>query len=336
MRENYKAWDLNIEDFYKIQEEEEKLKFLLKFAVLAPSSHNSQPWGFLVKENTVEIYLNEKRAPKHDGNNRQVFISIGCAVENILIAANYYGYKTEVEIIAGSGNRIVNLNFKDKVVKNKEQNHLISYISKRVTNRNRYEGISESNFLNSIKNFETDSSKIFILKDGTKNEIADIALTASVEAMKAKDFRLELSKYVKSNTTRSKIGMPGFGLGIPTPISFIAPIMIKYLNMNKINHKKDNDTLKKNTPVLVVIATKEDDKKRWIETGKIYESIALRAEREGLNTAVWAAPVQIAEFHKDLQKILDTEFRPQIFFRLGQAQKDTPHSPRLCVEEVMI
>ena len=34
----------------------EKLQFLLNFAVLAPSIHNTQPWFFRVEGDTVELY----------------------------------------------------------------------------------------------------------------------------------------------------------------------------------------------------------------------------------------------------------------------------------------
>jgi hypothetical protein len=38
------AWDVRESDFPINGSDEEKLKFLLSYAILAPSSHNSQPW----------------------------------------------------------------------------------------------------------------------------------------------------------------------------------------------------------------------------------------------------------------------------------------------------
>lgn len=162
-----------------------------------------------------------------------------------------------------------------------------------------------------------------------KNQLSDIALVASISAMEDKQFRAELSKYVKPNTTSSPIGMPAFGMGIPTPISFVVLKMIKYFNMNKLSRKSDETLLKKYTPVFVIIATRRDDKISWIKTGQIYEHIALLTDSQGLKTAMWAAPIQIGEYYKNFQKILNTDFRPQAFFRLGYAVKSPPHSPRL-------
>ena len=102
MQENYKAWEVKIEDFFHLKSNLERLRFLLNFAVLAPSSHNSQPWKFRVSENEILVEPNRDRAlPSSDTNNRQLFISLGCAVENILIAADYYGFETLVEYLSG-------------------------------------------------------------------------------------------------------------------------------------------------------------------------------------------------------------------------------------------
>jgi len=40
MKSNFKAWDIKIEDFFNLKTSDKKLRFLLNFAVLAPSSHN--------------------------------------------------------------------------------------------------------------------------------------------------------------------------------------------------------------------------------------------------------------------------------------------------------
>jgi len=74
MQENYRAWDIVIDDFYKLQSLREKIRFLVRFAVLAPSSHNSQPWKFAVGEKEIVIQPDFNRAlPVSDANHRQLF-----------------------------------------------------------------------------------------------------------------------------------------------------------------------------------------------------------------------------------------------------------------------
>jgi hypothetical protein len=153
--------------------------------------------------------------------------------------------------------------------------------------------------------------------------------------MENKKFRLELFHYIKPNTTKSFTGMPCFGMNIPTPISYLAPYLIKFLNMNKLSKKKDLDLLKKQTPPFVIISTKNDEPNSWIKTGMIYEEIALMAQKNNINTAMLASAIQIKDYYKDLQKTLKTNFRPQAFFRLGYAIKETPHSPRLPADKII-
>ena len=168
-----------------------------------------------------------------------------------------------------------------------------------------------------------------------KNQIADVVIEAGIAAMDDKGFRHELSRYVKNNYTSSPVGMPLYGFGVPGPISLIAPFMMKHINMNKVNAKTDMDILKNHTPAVLVIATRDDTRKEWLETGALYERIALEAERRGISTAPSAAAIQIGEFYKKLQTILKTNYRPQFFTRIGYADASPSHSPRLQAREVI-
>lgn len=325
---------MEIEDFDRQETAMAKIEFLPNFAVLAPSSHNSQPWRFRVDEKSILVFLEEsRRLVKSYKNDRQAFISIGCAIENILIAADYYGYSIRVDYLPNSIDAplVAKILFTKEGDKKPDKDHLIFSIPKRVTNRNPYSDIMPpADFLKQIQDLSDDGIKVRIITDrDIKNAIADTALAASIAAMKDKDFRSELSHYVKPNITSSPIGMPCFGMGIPTPISFIAPILIKYLNMNKLNYKKDEKLLKEQTLALVIIESRDDNKLNWMKVGQIYEKIALMATTDKLATAMWAAPIQIGEFYKDIQKILSSSFRPQALFRLGYPLGQTKHSPRL-------
>lgn len=339
MKENYKSWAVEVEDFDRQETDVAKIKFLPNFAVLAPSSHNSQPWRFVVDGKSILVFLEEsRRLVKSDKNDRQAFISIGCAIENILIAADYYGYSIRVEYLPNSidTSLVAKILFTKEEDKKPDKDHLIFSIPRRVTNRNPYSNVAPpADFLKRIQDLSDDRMKVSVITDrDIKNAIADTALAASIAAMKDKDFRSELSHYVKLNITSSQIGMPCFGMGISTPISFIAPTLIKFLNMNKFNYKKDEKLLKEQTLALVIIESRDDNKLNWMKVGQIYERIALMTTTDKLTTAMWAAPIQIGEFYKDIQKILNSNLRPQALFRLGYPIRETKHSPRLSANNV--
>ena len=334
MKDNYQAWEIEIDGFYRQKTDEDRLRFLIRFAVLAPSSHNSQPWKFKVGDKGIMVGPEMRRAlPISDTNNRQLYISLGCAIENLLVAADYYGFATQINY---QDDRAVISLQRIKQESSQDKNHLIFSIPKSHTNRNPYDDRTPDDLFRAwIKTLANDEMRVDCITDqNVKNKIADVVIAAGIAAMDNGGFRKELSRYVKPNITKAKIGMPAFGMGIPTPISLIAPLMLKLLNMNKLTRKQDEKLLKEQTPVFVIISTKEDGPKAWMRAGQTYERVALKAEQQNTNTAPIAAPIQIGEYYKELQRILQISFRPQVFFRLGCASRSTPHSPRLLAEEV--
>ena len=77
----------------------EQVRTLLKYAVLAPSSHNTQPWRFKVADNTVSLYADRARAlPANDPDDRELTISCGCALMNLRVAAAHEGLGVTYEI----------------------------------------------------------------------------------------------------------------------------------------------------------------------------------------------------------------------------------------------
>lgn len=339
MQKNYVPWEVRVGDFFLLQSDAERLKFILNFAILAPSSHNSQPWRFRLDDSSISVFVEpSRRLVASDTNDRQLFISLGCAITNILVAADYYGYVTDIQFLpdAKDGDYAARIVFKKGVAKTGSADHLICAISQRVNNRNPYAvRLPDAVFLGKIRALGSETVQVAVITDAAiKDALADAALEAGVAAMEDVSFREELSRYVKTNVTRSGFGMPAFGMGISTPVSLFVPFLIRRFNMNRVNRKKDERVLKQFTPAFVVIATKADTKESWLRTGELYECIALMATQEGMTTGVWAAPIQIGEYYKGFQAILKTDFRPQMFFRLGYPLKDMRHSPRLLVKEV--
>ena len=75
---------------------------ILFHASLAPSGHNSQPWFVRVlNQNEWIIGVDpDRRLPAVDPGNREVMLSIGAFAENLAIAAQTFGLKAEMEVIA--------------------------------------------------------------------------------------------------------------------------------------------------------------------------------------------------------------------------------------------
>jgi hypothetical protein len=77
---------------------------ILYLASLAPSSHNTQPWTVRIAEPKRWVIGSDKKRwlPAVDPDNRELLLSIGAFLENLVIAAGTYGYETDVQITAKS------------------------------------------------------------------------------------------------------------------------------------------------------------------------------------------------------------------------------------------
>ncbi len=70
---------------------------LVRYATLAASGHNTQPWRFRIGDNRIEVLADfSRRTPVVDPDDHHLFASLGCAAENLAIAARACGRSGEL------------------------------------------------------------------------------------------------------------------------------------------------------------------------------------------------------------------------------------------------
>jgi nitroreductase len=75
---------------------------LVRAAILAASPHNTQPWLFKVSNSAIELHLDTRRnVGALDPYLREEHLGIGCALENLLLAAAPNGYSAKVTFEPG-------------------------------------------------------------------------------------------------------------------------------------------------------------------------------------------------------------------------------------------
>jgi hypothetical protein len=75
----------------------ENESYVVLCGALAASAHNTQPWFFDISKNQVDVYADLSRnLGKADKDRRMMALSVGCAIENITIAAKQLGITPEV------------------------------------------------------------------------------------------------------------------------------------------------------------------------------------------------------------------------------------------------
>ncbi|MGB8832059.1 MAG: hypothetical protein WCC95_07915, partial [Candidatus Sulfotelmatobacter sp.] len=76
---------------------------LVRAAILAASPHNTQPWLFKVSNSSVELYIDTARnVGPLDPYLREEHIGVGCALENLMLAASAQGYQAAITFLPGN------------------------------------------------------------------------------------------------------------------------------------------------------------------------------------------------------------------------------------------
>ena len=72
---------------------------LVRCATLAPSSHNTQCWRFAVAPDAITVLPDfSRRCPAVDPDDHHLFVSLGCATENLVQAALAHGLMAEPRV----------------------------------------------------------------------------------------------------------------------------------------------------------------------------------------------------------------------------------------------
>ena len=140
MKNSKSVWNVKASDFPKKGKMINKLKFLIRYGILAPSGHNSQPWKFKLSDNSIEIWPDfDRRRNVVDPEDRELYISLGCATKNIEVAANCFGviYDKSYLVDEKKGLGVIKFDFKNGD-KNGCDQELFEAIQKRQTNRGEY------------------------------------------------------------------------------------------------------------------------------------------------------------------------------------------------------
>jgi nitroreductase len=131
-------WSVEEDDFPADGKTSEQLEFLLNYAFLDPSIHNTQPWVFKIIDDAIELYLDKASVlATADPNYRESIVGCGAALFNLRIAIRYFGYRDIVEVFPEpySPNLLARISFGSKRIVQLEETFLFRAISKRSTNR---------------------------------------------------------------------------------------------------------------------------------------------------------------------------------------------------------
>jgi nitroreductase len=332
----FNAKQVDIDELITAESSKTKLEALAKFAMIAPSSHNTQPWQFTITQSGIEIRPDfNRRLIYGDPDNRFLFVSLGTAVKNLELASQAYGleYRKDSYTASAATTRII-FTYRNMRVSNINTD-LLQIIIDRHTNRKPYaKQPLPLEFTAEAARLVGTNLKLSIIADQQqKLQVESVVELGVEECFTDKNFRKELSHWIKPSLKRYELGMPGYTILVPTPISFVLPWIIRRFNITPMQKRMHRDWVLKTAACGVISG--ENNIATWIEVGRTYEDVAVLAEKYGIRTGILGAPIQAKTAPYKLQELLKLKQRPQLFFRMGFAEPMEVKSPRLAIQKVV-
>lgn len=336
-------YDVNESGFPLTGSLEDQARFLLRYAVLSPSTHNSQPWRFGLFQEGVEIYADySRRLPAVDPGNRELLISVGAAIFTLRVAAGRFGLDCRVTYnYSGDSERpLAVASFAPKAdgaFRDEGIASLFRWIPKRHTNRNPFlvTRIPET-LLRRIRGIGTGGqASLRLSTDGKVNqEVGDLVAAAERMLLADPAFRSDLAEWIRPNWTQKSDGITGAALGLHGVAAAMGAWTTKTIDMGKSRGANDKN-LCVDAPGLVVLQC-EDTVPHWLECGELLQKLLLTLTGEDLHHSYFNMPVQVPDLRLRLRAVLGLSSWPQILLRIGFSLTPPAVTPRRSLDDVLI
>lgn len=331
-------------DFPHSGEPAEKLRFLLNYAVLAPSSHNTQPWLWEITGNEIDLWADRSREmPALDAIGRELIMSCGAALQHLRLAIRAFGYANIVSILPDPTRpnllARVRLSQPHEVLPDDEL--LFRYIAERHTNRQQFEARElPAELLQSLQEEAVQEEASLHFAQSPSDRDALIRLVEFGALVQSGDaaVRRDKSDWIAPAYSHRRDGIPARALGISDLISQVAPFALRVRESGEAQADKEGQ-LARSAPVLVVLCTHNEGPEAWLAAGQALSRVLLRARAEGVSASFFSQPIQVDEAWLQLRHALGIRDYPQLIFRMGYAEptaEPTTATPRRLVDEVIM
>lgn len=335
----WSPWNTSERNFPATGPIEAQLRFLLNYAILAPSKHNTQPWLFHVDQNRVELYADQTRVLSIvDANGRELIMSCGAALANLLVALRYFGFTWIMETPSSPGkeNLLSRLTVEKGGGASEEERKLFFAIMQRRTNRrpftNRAVPVALLNQLERVAG-EAGTYLHVMWDEEQRAELASLVLTADRTLWANQQFRHELAEWVHLNESNSPDGIPAYALGKADTTSYLGPLTLHML-VDVPEEDVEMPQWMVKPPVLAVLSTITDSWFDCLLAGLALENILLHARLAGIWASFFSQPTEVPTLRQTLRDLLGRADFPQIVLRLGYASRVQP-TPRRGLDDVL-
>jgi hypothetical protein len=314
------------------------LNDLVRYGTLAASSHNTQCWRFRTDEQSIAILPDRsRRCPVVDPDDHHLYVSLGCAAENILQAAKAHGLAGQVRFDrAGEG--AVHLTFAPC---EPETTPLFEAITHRQCSRAEYDGqpLSAEELALLTAAGSGDGVRVVMLTNPADLAMVEnFVVRGNTAQLKNPAFVQELIAWVRFNQTeaeRKGDGLYSAASGNPSLPRWLGRLILPLVLQPKPENEKCIRQLRSSAGVAVFVS-EPSDPAHWVEVGRCYERFALQATALGIRQAFLNQPVEEVALRPEFAQALGLETeRPDLVVRFGRGP-EMPRSPRRPVAAVLL
>ena len=312
-------------------------KELVRYATLAPSSHNTQCWKFAVEDKAISILPDlSRRTPAVDPDDHHLFVSLGCATENLVQAALAHGLAGEARFDAASDAVRVTL-----APTRARASSLFKAIPQRQCTRGEYDSKPLSNEeLSLLERAGTaDGVRVLLLTERSAMEqVLDHVVQGNTAQMADPAFVKELKAWIRFNgadAVRTGDGLYSVSSGNPSIPSWIGDLAFGLFFTPKSENDKYARQIRSSAGIAVFVG-QAADKAHWVEVGRCYERFALQATALGIRNAMLNQPVEVASVRPLCAAAMGLAGqRPDLVVRFGRGPA-LPASLRRPVQAVLV
>ena len=316
------------------------LRFALRHATLAPSSHNSQPWRFVIGTDRVLLCADRLRAlPVVDPYDRELIISCGAALFNLRVSLASLGIGYAITLFPSSSDPdlLAEVRLLREHATGAELAALVSAISERVTTRHPFspepvDAAIEQHLMDAARIEGVEVASVSALE--SRYAIADLVAVADRQQFADPRFRRELATWIHPRHTDD--GMPSYAAGLGPLLDVAKPLVASAIRTFDLGAgvAATHRDLAAGSPLLLCLATGVDDAQAWLATGQALERVLLLATLHGLCVSYLNQPIEIPELRARLGVLAGLPgaaggYWPQLLLRLGHGMPDaaTPRRP---------
>jgi hypothetical protein len=312
-------------------------KELVRYATLAPSSHNTQCWKFAVGDKAITILPDlSRRTPAVDPDDHHLFVSLGCAAENMVQAALAHGLAAEARFDAASDAVHVAL-----APTQARASPLFKAIAERQCTRGDYDRKPLSNEeLRLLERAGTaDGVRVLLLTErGALERVLDHVVQGNTAQMADPAFVKELRAWIRFNgadAVRTGDGLYSVASGNPSIPSWIGELAFGLFFTPKSENDKYARQIR-NSAGIAVFVGQAADKAHWVQVGRCYERFALQATALGVRNAFLNQPVEVPSVRPPFAAAIGLSGqRPDLVVRFGRGPT-LPASLRRPVRAVLV